>query len=187
LQGFFFCDDSARIPELQGSCETCRERADRPVTSEAVKDLALLLIELLLRQETLISQVAQVANQLDGILPDQAFPPFPFASTSVVRAREDDLASTTQVFERSLDGLYSRQNLPEIATPEGRPAPLHRHLLSFDAKRFWVAETSDGIVGLGIRRPSDRQAAQRLAECALVSVNGSVACASPVHDKEAQP
>ena len=109
------------------------------------------------------------------------------AAVAYRRAREDDLASTTRVFERSLNELYSRQNLPQIAMPEARLAPLHRHLLSDDAERFWVAETSDGIVGFGIRRPSDRQPAQRLAQCAFVGVDGSVACASPAHDKEALP
>ena len=91
------------------------------------------------------------------------------------------------MFERSFNELYSRQNLPQIATLEARLAPLHRHLLSYDAERFWVAETSDGIVGFGIRRPSARQPAQRLEECAFMGINGSVACASPVHDKEAVP
>jgi GNAT superfamily N-acetyltransferase len=53
------------------------------------------------------------------------------------------------VFKSALNELYRGYNLPLVTAPDPGFVPLHRHFLSNDSPRFWVAEVDARLVGFG--------------------------------------
>lgn len=74
-------------------------------------------------------------------------------------ASTSDLEATYRIFVAAANDLRARSGRsPVDDTPQRRgwAMPLRRHLLSYDADRFWVAESDDQLVGFGMATLRER-------------------------------